>query len=131
MNVTFFDREDRANDLNGTVIRENERLFHILDNLRNRPPFVCELIGENGFHLHVGIGTLGHAQYSRSDGSPPYLMAVAPRPKQEEEDTEFALGGTPTPISNRYCMPFNFVRKIAGYFLETGRAHPDFFWESI
>jgi Immunity protein Imm1 len=131
MNVTFFDREDEANPLNGTVARHREQLLQILNGLRNRPPFVCELLGENGLHLHVGIGKLGHAQYSRSDGEPPYLLAMGPRPGRRDEYVDFLLGGTPTPISKRYCMPFDSIREIAAYFLETGRAHPSFAWEEF
>jgi hypothetical protein len=50
MNVTFFDREDEANPLNRTAIQDRERLLQILDGWRNRPPFVRELAGENGFY---------------------------------------------------------------------------------
>ena len=73
MNVTFLDGQDNTNPLNGSVIQDRERLLEIFDRLRSRPPFVCELAGENGFYLHVGIGKLGHAQYSRMDGEPPYF----------------------------------------------------------
>lgn len=131
MNVTFFDGEDNTNSLNGALIQDRERLLQILDGLRNRPPFVCELAGENGFYLHVGIGKLGHAQYSRMDGKPPYLLAVASQPGRRDQYIEFLLGGTPTPISKRYCMPFDSIREIAGYFLQAGRAHPNFSWEEI
>jgi len=131
MNVTFYDREDDTNSLNGTPVRDRDRLLKILDRLQDRPPFVCELVGDTGFHLHVGIGNLGHAQYSRVDGEPPYLMAIAPQPGRKEEHFEFLLWGTPTPISKRYCMPFDSVREIAGHFLETGRTHPGFAWEEI
>jgi hypothetical protein len=41
------------------------------------------------------------------------------------------MGGTPTPIANRYCMPFRDVCDIAGYFLMTGRTHPGFIWEEV
>jgi len=129
MNVTFSDLEDRTNSLNGTVARDRERLLQILEGLRNRPPFARELTGDNGFLLDVGIGTLGHAQYCRSDGEPPYLLAVAPPPRRAGRSVELLVGGTPTPIASRYCMPFHWVSEIAGYFLETGRAHPAFMWE--
>ena len=131
MTIIFFDREDSENDLNGTTIRNDEQLSKVLEGLRVRAPFVCELVGDSSFHLHVGVGEVGHAQYSRLDGEPPYLMAVAPHPNEREQYTEFLLGGTPTPISSRYCMPFELVRKIAEYFLETGRAHPGFTWEEV
>ena len=131
MNVTFFDIEDQDNALNGTVIRNGEQLFQILDGLRNRPPFICELVNENGFELVIGIGTNGFAQYGRSRGLPPYMVALAPGSEQEQGETEFLAGGTPSPISNRYCMPFDSVRKIAGHFLETGQRHPTFSWEEV
>jgi len=129
VNVTFLDGQDNTNPLNGSVIQDRERLLEIFDRLRSRPPFVCELAGENGFYLHVGIGKLGHAQYSRMDGEPPYLLAVAPQPGRRDEYIDFLLWQTPTPISKRYCMPFDSIREIAGFFQETGRAHPSFAWE--
>jgi hypothetical protein len=131
MNVTFFDIEDSANDLNGTVIRNADELFRILDALRDRPPFVCELVGDNGFELVVGMGPNGCAQYGHARGLPPYLVALAPGREQDDGETEFLAGGTPSPIANRYCMPFDSVREIAGYFLETGGRHPAFSWEEI
>jgi hypothetical protein len=129
MKATFLDCQDSTNELNGAVVQDKTRLFQILDSLLDRRSFVGELVSESGFNLHLGIGKLGHAQFSRSDGEPPYLMAVAPHPARR--DREFLMGGTPTSISNRYCMPFGLVREIAGHFLDTGRAHPGFSWEEI
>jgi hypothetical protein len=130
MSVTFFDREDDANYLNGTIIRDRNRLFQILEDLRSREPFVCELVGDNGYCLHVGVGEYGNVQHSRLDGDPPYLMAVNRSSEGEvDEYIEFLLGGTGTPISKRYCMPFDSVLEIVGYFFETGRIHPAFAWD--
>lgn len=123
--------EDKANPLNGAIIHDKNRLVEVLNGLRARHPFVFKLSGENGFCLDIGIGKIGCVQHSRCDGRPPYVLAVAPHPENPEEDTEFLCGGTPSPISNRYCMPFDFVCEIAGYFLETGRAHPGFAWEPV
>jgi hypothetical protein len=131
MIVTFFDREDQENPLHGAVIRDSERLFQILEALRGRSPFICELVGENDFLIHIGIGEKGSVQHSRCDGRPPYLLAVAPHQERSVGYTEFLMGGTPCPISNRYCMPFEAVHEIARYFLETGEAHPDFKWENV
>jgi hypothetical protein len=131
MNVTFLDVEDSTNNLNGTVIRDSERLLQILDSLRTREPFICELAGANSFKLVIGVGNSGCAQYSPSDGSPPYLVALAPHKEAEKGYSEFLAGGTPTPVSKRYCMPFDSVREIATYFLGTGRAHPAFKWEEF
>jgi hypothetical protein len=132
MTVTFFDREDDANYLNGTIIRDRNRLFQILENLRSREPFVCELVGDNGYRLHVGVGDYGNVQHSQLDGDPPYLMAVNRSSEgQVDEYIEFLMGGTGTPISKRYCLPFYRVREIAAYFLETGHMLPDVPWEEI
>jgi Immunity protein Imm1 len=135
MTATFLDMNDEANTLNGEIIRDNEHLIQIFEILRSKPPFVCKFLGENGFHLDVGIGPNGCAQYGRSDGEPPYLMAVAPgkelQQEREGDETEFALGGTATPISNRFCMPFEAVREIVGHFLQNGDPHPAFVWEPV
>jgi len=131
MNVTFIDTDDRANILNGTIISDSERLSHILQELRTREPFICELTGENVFMLDVGIGKDGFVQYSRSNGEPPYLVAVSPHADRSDKYTEFFSGGTPTPIPNRNCMPFELVRQIARYFVATGLAHPDSAWEEV
>ena len=131
MNVIFLDQEDRANYLNGVAIGDSTRLFQILESLRNRRPFFCELAGENGFRLSVGVGKLGCVQYSPCDGSPPYLVATADYVESEDGYCEFLAGGTPTQIPNRFCMPFESVLKIARYFQETGRAHPSWRWEEV
>jgi len=131
MNVSFFDTEDGANRLNGQVITDWKQLIGILEELRTREPFVCKLTGDNGFELDVGIGKKGCVQYGRTDGLPPYLMAVAPFLEDSEGETEFLMTGTPTPMSNRYCMPFDKVQEIVGYFARSGSAHPDFIWEEI
>lgn len=131
MNVTFHDIENSANALNGTIIQDSVGLSQILAGLRNRRPFFFELSGENGFKLTIGVGELGCAQYSPADGSPPYLIALAPNSESAEGYSEFFAGGTPTPVLNRYCMPFESVRDIAGFFLRTGGAHPAFTWEEL
>lgn len=134
MIVTIFDREGNGSDLDGVVIRDTDQLFQLLDRFASRAPFVCELVGENGYDLLVGIGARGFAQYSRTDGSPPYLVAVAPSEAGREEsadEIEFVMGGTATPIPIHNCMPFHHVREIGRHFLETGHVHPGFTWEEV
>jgi hypothetical protein len=134
MIVTFFDREHNGSDLDGVVIRNTAQLFQLLESFASRVPFICELVGENGYDLLVGVGTKGFVQYSRTDGDPPYLVAVAPDAagrEEHEDEIEFVMGGTATPIPFRNCMPFHNVREIAGYFLETGLIHPAFVWEQV
>jgi len=134
MIVTFFDREHNGSELDGTPIRSTEQLFRLLKSFADRTPFFCELVGENGYNLLIGVGSKGCTQYSRSNGVPPYLVAVAPDStclQEQEDEIEFVMGGTATPVPIRNCMPFDNVREIARYFLETGNAHHGFTWEEV
>ena len=132
MIVTFFDREELSNPSNGLRIKNQIELDDVLEKLRNREPFVFELFGENGFKLLVCFGnTIGCVQHSPGDGSSPYLVAVTPSEQVTEDYFEFLAGGTPTPISRRYCMRWEQVRQITAHFLETGAPSPDFLWDEI
>jgi hypothetical protein len=131
MNVTFFDIEDKANHLNGTIIRDGDRLSQVLEGVRMRAPFFCELIGENGYELLIGVGPEGCVQFGQRDGNSAYLVAVSPDQVAKGGQIEFLCNGLPTPVPRRYCMPFDSIREIAGYFLDTGRMHPTFAWEEI
>jgi hypothetical protein len=131
MIVTFFDRDNTANRLNGSVIRGKIQLFTILESLQNRPPFFCELISDNAFCLMMGVGKEGCAQYSRKDGMPPYMMAVDRRKEPESGSIGFIIGGTRSGVPKYYCMPFSLVREIAGYFVETARMYPAVAWEEL
>jgi hypothetical protein len=131
MIVTFFDRENRANRLNGTVIRDKSRLLAILQILQNRSPFNCELVSDNGFSLVIGVGKEGFAQYSRDDGTPPFMMAVDRGKDSASGFVEFIIGGTLSRIPTYYCVPFSLVSEIAGYFVETARMYPAIAWEEL
>jgi hypothetical protein len=132
MIVRFLDQQDESNPLNGSIITDNEQLARMLDSLRTRKPFFAQLFGDNGYNLMVGIGgTIGCVQYSRSDGSSAYLVAVASNPIAEDEDMEFLCGNTATPVSMRYILPFEKVKEIASYFLETGARSATVRWEEI
>jgi hypothetical protein len=132
MIVRFFDQQDESNPLNGSIIADNEQLSRILDSLQTRKPFLAQLFGDNGYNLMVGIGgTIGCVQYSRSDGNSAYLVAVASNPTAEDGDIEFLLGNTATPVSVRHILPFEKVKEIAGYFLETGARSAKVCWEEI
>jgi hypothetical protein len=130
MMITFYDMEDEENPLNGTVVRNSDELRRILRGLRGREPFACELEGEHGAGLVLGIGRVGTAQYSREDDGP-YFLAVTNRKVIAGTEVEFLAGGTPTPFDARFCLPFGDIIKIAVYFMETGEACPSFTWEMI
>ena len=131
MDVKFFDREDGKNPLNGRILDQHVGLSELLSQLQSRAPFFCEVIAENGYTLLLGIGPRGCAQFSRTDGSPPYLMAVSHHPETSTERFEFLAGGTLTPVSTRYCLPFDAVKDIAAYFQRTGERSATFAWEEI
>ena len=133
MIVRFFDRQDSSNVLNGDVITSVEALAEILDGLRERDPFFCELIGDRT-KLLVGIGgEIGCAQFSATDGDPPYLMATVSdfSSTVDEEFIEFLAGDTPSPVPNRYALPMDVTCAIAKYFLETGERSKAVSWEEI
>jgi hypothetical protein len=132
MTLTFFDRQDPSNHLNGAKLRNQEELLEVLDALQNRKPFFCELVGENGYTLLLGIGPVwGFAQYSPGDGSTPYLMAVNPSEQECRDHVEFLTASTPTPVSKRYCVPLDTVTQAAAYFIDTGDRSPALLWEVI
>ena len=132
MMVTFSDGQDRSNPMNGMRIKNQIEFDETVEKLRNREPFFFELAGENDYQLLVGFGNaIGCVQHSRTDGSSPYLVAVAPGAGEASDYFEFLAGGTATPISKRYCMPWEQVRQIVAHFLETGDRSPDISWEAI
>jgi hypothetical protein len=132
MAVQFFDRQDKSNPLNGATIDDKEELLKVLDALRSREPFFCELVGENGYNLLLGVGRdIGCAQYSPSDGSTPYLMAVAATNQDSNEYMDFLTANTPSPVPRRYCVPFEAAKQIAAHFIETGNCWPGVSWEQI
>jgi len=84
------------------------------------------------FKLTVGFGgSFGSVQYSPIDGSPPYLVAVADDPVDDGKFVEFLAGNTPTPISQRFCLPIVQVEKIAAEFLAHGGKSEAVPWEEI
>ena len=56
MNVTFFDRQEQDNPLNGSLLVNGEDTLNLLERLKFRDPFMCELVGENGYTLLMGLG---------------------------------------------------------------------------
>jgi hypothetical protein len=127
----FFDREDETDPQNGIEIECTEQLTGILESARSRTPFFAELVGENGFSLILGIGGLGCAQYSPSDGDTPYLMAVDPTTRGAEGHMEFLARGTLTSVSMRYALSIERIREIAIQFLTDGTTSHNVTWEKL
>jgi hypothetical protein len=152
MEITFLDKEERANPLNGQRIHSSQELERNFDQLRYRAPFGLELVGENGFSLDICLAeSYGSVQHTASDGDSAYFLAVAPgnpsnhtpgdvsphtvadRADHENgvQSPEFLVGGTATPIPTRYILPYDLVKIIAVHFLETGEREPNVLWEEI
>ncbi len=131
MTAKFYDQERLNNPMNATYIKGGEDVEHLFSVLQDRPPFLFELVSDQGFKLLVGYaGDRATVQFSRSDGMPPYLMALG---SAEDEGTyvTFLSGGTPTPISERFCLPIEQVKTIVGDFLVHGGTSASVEWEEI
>jgi hypothetical protein len=132
MIVKFYDRQDLQNAVNGTDFADSKQVMALIESLRERPRFFCELLGESGYNLLVGIGgEVGCTQYSREDGSPPYWMAMSSATTTKEGYVDFLMADTATPVPLRYCLPFDAVKDIIVYFQDTGLRSPDVNWEEI
>lgn len=131
MIVRYLNYQDKTDPLNGKEIEKNDELLALLDDRRNRRPFIAELVGNNGFQITFGIGPLCVVQHSAADGSPPYLMAVSPRPPIQSGYLTFLAAGTPTPFAARYIISFDELKEIAVYFLQAGKTSPSVSWEVL
>ena len=130
--VTFFDREELSNSINGMSIGNQAELDSVLEKLGDREPFFFELLAENDYKLLVGFSnTVGCVQHSPANGDSPCLVAITPTEQVTEDYFEFLAGGTATPISKHYCMSWGQVRQITAHFLKTGDPSPDCLWEEI
>jgi hypothetical protein len=102
MKVQYLNHQDKLDPMNRAVIAEATKLTELLDERRNEAPFIAAFSGENGYKIKFGIGNdVSFVQYSRSDGEPPYLVAVPPHPHITSGYVEFLTANTPTPIQAR------------------------------
>jgi hypothetical protein len=129
--VTFHDLQQVDNPMNGTGLESAAALAELFRSLNNRKPFLFELRGDNGFTLTVGFGDCGCVQYNSSNGSPPYLVAVAKDVGDASQFVEFLAGNTLTPIPRRFCLPIGQIEKIAVHFLASGGRSRAVTWEEI
>jgi hypothetical protein len=130
--VEFYDRQDETNPRNGTGITSGHELLKALDEVRLREPSLCELMGENGMMLTVGVSAdVGCAQYGSQDREPPYLMARNEDASVLFESFDFFIADTATEIDARYCLPYRLIERIALDFLRDGTMSREISWESI
>ncbi len=132
MSARFFDRQDRTNPANGSSVAGATELRRLLAGLRGRPPFFAELLSENGWTLLLGLGeSEGCAQLSRTDGDPPYYMAIDRDPSDADGEMEFLIGDTLSPVPRRYRLPYETLVKVAETFVLTGQRLAELSWEEI
>lgn len=131
MNTTFQDLQNDNNPRNGQVLGDRSALTALLDELRLvRPPIMCQLIGENGYNLTIGVGPdFGCVQHAANDGLPPYLMASGPW--ADDLQMTFVVGGTATPIDGRYRLPFAILQDVAATFVASGARSSAVKWEEF
>jgi len=130
--VQYKNQQDDLDPMNGQVVAGRMQLDQLLNGRRNNTPFLARLSGDNGFEIMVGVGgDVGCVQYSRSDGKPPYLVAVSNSPHMITGDVEFLTADTPTPIPARNILNFAEVKQVALHFLETGERSNAVRWETI
>jgi hypothetical protein len=118
MNILYANQQDKLDATNGAIIAEGAKPAELLEGRRKKPPFLARLSADNGFELMIGIGgNFGCAQYSRSDGMPPYLMAISANPPMKSGGIEFLTADTPTPIAAREILAFHELKEVAIHFL--------------
>jgi hypothetical protein len=133
MIATFQDLQNDDNPRNGQTIHDQETVASLLEELRNKePPIACQFTGDNGYNLIVGIGRdFGCAQHSSNDGMPPYMMAVSQAGAAQDDDIEFLMGNTPTPIDGRYRVAFDEVLEIVVDFVTKGDMSTNVSWMEL
>ena len=132
MKATFFDRQDAHNALNGTVLEHESQAKRLLGKLGLSRSHFCELLGENGYNLLLGVSRdLSCAQYSLSNGMPSYFMAVRPDRLHPVQGHQFLSGGTATPIRGEFCLPLSLGIQIAVDFVRSGQRSSAVRWQEI
>jgi len=134
MNAEFQDLQHQDNPHNGETLRDQRSVMALLEELRDVSlPFMCQFAGDNEFNLTVGIDRdFGCVQHSANDGSPPYLMAIAPAASGlDRREMTFLVGDTATPIDGRYRLPISLVKEIVADFVTSGKRSENIVWEEF
>jgi hypothetical protein len=132
MIVRFYDRQDPTNHLNATAFEDADLLISALHDMQKRQPFFCELYGESQHRLMVGLGNRWSCvQYSKEDGEPPYLMALAEGAMRDGDDLQFLINNTATPVPFRFGLSQNTFWQIVRVFCEAGERSGSVQWEEI
>jgi hypothetical protein len=132
MKVRYLNQQDELDPMNGRVIAESLKLAELLESRRNDSPFLADLVGDNDFHIEIGIGGyIGCAQFSNMNGDPPYLMAMSKNPPMKIGYVEFLINNTPTPFAARYIISFAELKEVALHFMKTGGRSDRVMWREL
>jgi hypothetical protein len=131
MKAVFSDHNNENNLATGTVLSNASEVRALFDEIRHQePPFFCELKGDNGCLLSIGLASeFGCVQYATADGLPPYWVALGD--SSIVGNRVFFSGQQETEISERHCLSYPTVMNIAMNFIETGKRSADVEWEQI
>lgn len=94
--------------------------------------FCAELLDASGNRLLVGFGSKHFVQFTGGeDGATPLAVVGNPTLDSDQAYIEFLIGGTPTPISQRYLVPLSILAAAIESFLEDGCPSTQLEWEII
>jgi hypothetical protein len=132
MIIYFRNCQDKLDPNHGRTISGDDDLNKLLDRARNATPFMAEFCGASDFEIMIGIGgDFGCVQYSRVDGTPPYLMAVSHHPVMKRGYIEFQCGGTPAPVGSRNILSFDELKEVVLHFMRTGERSNTVSWREV
>ena len=113
-----------------TISSEKEMIDKLNDIERGGTRVVLLHSSDSGT-LTIGVGIpLGFVEYMNATATPPYLIATD-NTTNDDSFAEFDTGGTLTPVSTRYCIPFEKVLEIAAFFLKNGELSENVHWENV
>ncbi len=133
MKTSFQDLDNEISPRNGATIADRPAVIQLLDDFKDRAPFMCQFVGDNGYGLTVGLShDHGCIQYAANDRAPPYLMAVLQHDVSSmSNEMVFSVGGTPTPIDGRYRLTLETLKEVVAEFVVSGSRSDRVEWEEF
>ncbi len=117
-------------------------VFKIIENVEELEAALRQLHEQRSGFVYIEIPSYRNAltidvdvyygciMFGDKSSDPPYYMVLGD-PDAPDEDFEFDVGGTPTPISLRYCIPFEKVISLVKHFYLYGRFPEGTEWEEV
>ena len=123
-----YPRGERSEKEEIPILNEQD-IRRALKRFQQEDPRVVDLISPTGDCLAIGVSSsLGCVMFMRASGDPPYLWALGDS-DDRENDIEFDVGGTPTPVPLYRCLPFERVVEIVVYYFLNGELPRDVEWD--